>query len=140
MSQVLANPKSSDPPENNDPLKVVTSKLISLFAKKIGYDRYPEQTKCHTDPKFINNDYLTFLFINLKVQDIHYLFSKSVPFTYFVILFFEVPMWSTHFSHPKVTTPQKKQAFESGNSRRVLNLKGMRVVTFGTSRYEVKKN
>ena len=34
MSQVLANPKSSDPPENNDPLKVETSKLISCFAKK----------------------------------------------------------------------------------------------------------
>ena len=57
MSQVLENPKSSDshPPENNDPLKEETSKLISLFAKKIGYDRYPEQIKCHTDPKFIHN-------------------------------------------------------------------------------------
>ena len=39
MSQVLANPESSDPPENNDPPKVETSKLISLFAKNNGYDR-----------------------------------------------------------------------------------------------------
>ena len=108
MSQVLANPKSSDPPpENNDPLKVETSKLIALFAKKIGCDRYPEQIKCHTDLKFINNDYLSFLFISLKAQDIHYLFSKSIPFTVFVILFFQVPMWSSGFGHPKVTTPQK---------------------------------
>ena len=35
MSQVLANPESSDPPKNNDPPEVdQTSKLISLFAKK----------------------------------------------------------------------------------------------------------
>ena len=73
MSQVLANPESSDPPENNDPPKVETSKLISLFAKNNGYDRYPEQIKCHTDPRFINNDYLIFL-LTLRVQDIHYLF------------------------------------------------------------------
>jgi len=39
------------------------------------------------------------------VQDIHYLFSKSIPFKFFVILFFEVPMWSTRDSHPKVATP-----------------------------------
>ena len=93
MSQVLANPKSSDPPENNDPLKT----NFPFWKKKNGYDRYPEQIKCHTDPKFINNDYLTFLFITLKEQDSPYLFSKSIPFTFFVILFFEVPMWSTHF-------------------------------------------
>ena len=43
MSQVLANPESSDPPENNDPSKVETSKLISLFAKNDGYGGYPEQ-------------------------------------------------------------------------------------------------
>ena len=43
MSQVLANPESGDSPENNDPSKVETSKLISLFAKNNGYDRYPEQ-------------------------------------------------------------------------------------------------
>ena len=42
-------------------------------------------------------------YITLKVQDIHYLFSKSIPFIFFVILFFKVPMWSTRFSHPKVT-------------------------------------
>ena len=43
MSQVLANPESSDPPENNDPSKVETSKLISLSAKNDGYGGYPEQ-------------------------------------------------------------------------------------------------
>ena len=101
MSQMLANPESSDPPENNDPPKVETSKLIFLFAKNNGYDRYPEQIKCHADPRFINNDYLIFLFITLKVQDIHYLFSKSIPFTFFAILFFEVPMFSISFGRPK---------------------------------------
>ena len=101
MSQVLANPESSDPPENNDPPKVETSKLISLFAKNNGYDRYPEQMKCHTDPRFINDDYLMFLSITLKEQDIHYLFSKSILFTFFAILFFEVPMLSISFSRPK---------------------------------------
>ena len=40
--QVLANPESSDSPENNDPPKVETSKLISLFVKNNEYDRYPE--------------------------------------------------------------------------------------------------
>ena len=44
MSQVLANPEDSDPPpENNDPLKVETSKLISLLEKNNGYIRYTEQ-------------------------------------------------------------------------------------------------
>ena len=43
MSQVLANPKSSDPPKNNGSSKVKTSKLISLFAKNNRYDTYPEQ-------------------------------------------------------------------------------------------------
>ena len=41
MSLVIANLESSDPLENNDPPKVETSKLISLFAKNNGYDRYP---------------------------------------------------------------------------------------------------
>ena len=94
MSQVLANPEINDPPENNDPPKVETSN--------------PEQIKCHTDLRFINiNDYLTFLFITLKVEDIHDLFSKFIPFTLVAISFFEVPMWSTRFSHPKLTTPRK---------------------------------
>ena len=105
MSQVLPNPESSDPTENNDPSKVETSKLISLFAKNDGYGGYPEQIKCHTGPRFINNDYLTFLFITLKLQDIHYLFFKNYSFHIFAILFFEVPMGSARFSHPKVTTP-----------------------------------
>ena len=32
--------------------------------------------KCDTDPRYINNDNLTFLFTTLKVQDEQYLFSK----------------------------------------------------------------
>ena len=48
MSQVLAHPESSDPPENNHAPKV---------KKNYRYDRYPEQIKCHTDPRFANNDY-----------------------------------------------------------------------------------
>ena len=43
MSWVLANPKSGDPPENNNLPKIETSKLISLSAKNKGYDRYPKQ-------------------------------------------------------------------------------------------------
>ena len=107
MSQVLANRESSDPPENNDPPKVETSKLISLFAKKL--DMIDTLNKCNTDARFINNDYLTFLFITLKVQDINYLFSKSIPFTSFVILVFQVPMWSTRYSHPKVTAAESSE-------------------------------
>ena len=42
--------------------------------------RYPEQIKCHTNARFIKNDYLTLLFITLNVRDIH------LPF--FAILFF----------------------------------------------------
>ena len=47
--------------------------------------------KWHTDQKFINNDYLTFLLIFLKLRDIHYLFSKSILFTFFRFYFFEAP-------------------------------------------------
>ena len=43
MSQVLANPESSDPQRNNDFPKEETLKLISLFAKNNRYDTYPEQ-------------------------------------------------------------------------------------------------
>ena len=97
MPQVLANPESSSPPKSNYPLKVDTSKLISLSAKIT--DMIDTLNKCHTDPRFINNDYLTFLFITLDVQDIHYLFLKIIFCTFLAILFFEVPMWSTCFSH-----------------------------------------
>ena len=76
MSQVLANPKSSSPAKSNYPQKVDTSKLISLSVKIT--DIIDTQNKCHTDPRFINNDYLTFLFVTLNVQDIHYLFSKII--------------------------------------------------------------
>ena len=131
MSQVIANPERRDLPKNNNPPIVETSKLISLCAKNIGYDRYI-LNKCHTDPSF-TYDYLTFPFITLKVQDIHYLFSKSIPFILFAILFFKVPTWSTRFSHPKVTT-LGKQLFESSSSRRVLIPKVSWVVTFGTFR------
>ena len=63
----------------------------------------------NTDPRFTNNDYFDILIQNSQkqVQDIYYLFSKSIPFTSFAILFFEVPMWSTRFGHPKVTTPRE---------------------------------
>ena len=89
MSQVLANPESSDPLENNDPPKVETSKLTS-FSQEIT-NMIDILNKCHTDPRFINNDYLTFIFITFKVQDIHYLFlKKGIPFTVFAILLFEV--------------------------------------------------
>ena len=57
--------------------------------------------QCHTDLRFINNNYLTFPFTTLKVQDIHFLFSESISFT-----FFEVPMCSTR-SPLKVTTPRE---------------------------------
>ena len=53
MSQVLANPESSSPPKNNYPLKVDTSKLISLSAKI--RDIIDILNKCHTDPRFINS-------------------------------------------------------------------------------------
>jgi len=57
--------------------------------------------KCHTDLRFVNNDYLTFPIITLKVQDIQYLFSKSNPFTiFFAILSFEVPIQPSESSEP----------------------------------------
>jgi len=37
---MLANPKSSDPPENNNPSKVETSKLIFPFLQKRKPDNY----------------------------------------------------------------------------------------------------
>ena len=40
--------------------------------------------KCHTDPRLINNHYLTILFITLKVENVHYFFSKSISFTFFL--------------------------------------------------------
>ena len=44
--------------------------------------------KCHTDPRFINNDYVTFLLITLTVQDIDYLFFKKNSFCSFCNLIF----------------------------------------------------
>ena len=44
--------------------------------------------KCHTDPKFINNDYVTFLLVTLTVQDIDYLFFKKNSFCSFCNLIF----------------------------------------------------
>ena len=46
--------------------------------------------KCDTDPRYINNDYLTFVFTALKVQDEQYLFSKVFLSFFFAILFSEV--------------------------------------------------
>ena len=83
MSQVLANPESRDPPENNDPLKVETSKLISLLEKNTETDKINILNKCHGDPRFINNDYFTFLFIPLKVRDI-----QKVSLSYFFLRFY----------------------------------------------------
>ena len=49
--------------------------------------------KCHTNPRYVNNDYLTFPFVTLKVQDIHYLFFKKYSFHIFLrFYFFKVPM------------------------------------------------
>ena len=83
-----------------DPLKVESSKIFP-FLTKILYMIDNLMNQCHTDLRFINNNYLTFPFTTLKVQGIHFLFSKSISFT-----FFEVPMWSTH-SPLKVTTPRE---------------------------------
>ena len=96
--------------------------------------------KCNTDLRYINNDYLTILFTTLKVQDKHYPFSKVFPSSFFAILFFEVPMWSTCLCHSKVTIPQKQRASESSNSRRVLNPKVhvTTLITFGTLRSTFK--
>ena len=60
MWQVLSNPERNDAPENNHPPKVETSKL---FCKKIT-DMIDILiiNKCHTDPRFINDDYLTLLY------------------------------------------------------------------------------
>ena len=57
----------------------------------------------------------------------------------FFHIFLKVPMLSTRFSHPKVTTPPKQRASESSVSGRVLNPKVTRVVTFGTLRNSAKK-
>ena len=108
---MLANTESSDPTENNDPPKVETSN--------------PERIKCHTDPRFNNNDYLTFLLITLKVQDIHYLFSKVFLSHFLRFYFLKCPVWSTRSSNPKVAI---------AHSTRVINPKVTRVVAFGTLR------
>ena len=114
MSQVLANPESSDPTEDNDPPKVETSN--------------PERIKCHTDPRFNNNDYLTFLSITLKVQDIHYLFSK-VFLSHFLRFYFLKCLCGV-----RVLAIRRQQASESSDSTRVINPRVTRVVTFGTLR------
>ena len=65
---------------SSDPPKIETSKRISLLQKIT--DMIDILNKWYTDQKFINNDYLTFLLIYLKLRDIHYLFSKSILFTF----------------------------------------------------------
>ena len=51
-------PKSSHPPlpENNDPTKETTSKVISFFARNRGNDSRNNK-RYQTDPRFISNDY-----------------------------------------------------------------------------------
>ena len=66
-------------PQNESPFLQKISDMIDIL------------NKWHTDQKFINNDYLTFLLIFLKLRDIHYFFSKSILFTFFRFHFFEVP-------------------------------------------------
>ena len=65
-----------------DPPKVESSKIFP-FSPKILDMIDNLMNKCHTDLRFINNDYLTFLFVTLKVQDIHYLFVKKYSFHIF---------------------------------------------------------
>ena len=84
MLQMLANPESGYSPENNDPPKVETSKLISLFAKN--NNGLMILQKCHTDPRFINNDYLKSLLVRLKVPDL--LFFQKYSFHIFCDLIF----------------------------------------------------
>ena len=73
--QVLANPESSDPPENNDPPKVETSKLISLFAKITDMI-----DTLNTDPRFSNNDYFDILIHNSFKYRIYITFFKKYSF------------------------------------------------------------
>ena len=75
---------------------------VSVFEKKKKTDMIdPEQIKCHTDPpRFIDNDYLTFLFItqsSLLSTGYTYItfFSKSIPFT----VFCEFIFCSAHVEH-----------------------------------------
>ena len=84
MLQMLANPESGYSPENNDPPKVETSKLISLFVKN--NNGLMILQKCHTDPRFINNDYLKSLLVRLKVPDL--LFFQKYSFHIFCDLIF----------------------------------------------------
>ena len=60
--------------------------------------------KCHTDPKFINNDYVTFLLVTLTVQDIDYLFFKKNSFCSFCnLIFYKCPCGVHVLASPKVT-------------------------------------
>ena len=72
---MLANPESSDPPENNDPPKVETSKLISLFAKITDMI-----DTLNTDPRFSNNDYFDILIHNSFEYRIYITFFKKYSF------------------------------------------------------------
>ena len=83
--------------------------------------------KCHTDPRLINNHYLTILFITLKVQDIHYFFSKSISFTFFWIIFF----LSALTCGVHVLAIRKQRPSENSEPLEV-----PRVITFGTLRVQ----
>ena len=72
-------------------------------------DMIDNLNKCNTNPRFINNNYLTFLFITLKVQHSN-LFSKSILFTFFVILFFvsaHMEYIHTYNIHTYIICPKK---------------------------------
>ena len=72
---MLANPESSDPLENNDPPKVETSKLISLFAKIMDMI-----DTLNTDLRFSNNDYFDILIHNSFKYRIYITFFKKYSF------------------------------------------------------------
>ena len=81
---MLANPESSDPLENNDPPKVETSKLISLFAKIMDMI-----DTLNTDPRFSNNDYFDILIHNSFKYRIYITFFK-VFLSHFVRFFSKI--------------------------------------------------
>ena len=91
-------PKSSHPPlpENNDPTKEATSKVISFFARNRGNDSRSNK-RYQTDPRFISNDYNDLWhsysknkYITLKVQ---YIFLKKYSYL----------LWTTSTAHISAT-------------------------------------
>ena len=98
------------------------AKLVSLFARNNGHDRLT-----------LNK------LISTLIRGLLIMICLTFLYIAFFHIFLKVPMLSTRFSHPKVTTPPKQRASESSVSGRVLNPKVTRVVTFGTLRNSAKK-